>query len=70
MAQLHHQPSVKFSFDQPVEIISIKFWNYNKKDDLQRGVSYLLLYADDKLITPDKGILLRMGSGLDQSDYS
>jgi len=63
-------PVVCFIFEQPNEVNFIRFWNYNRKDELERGTAYVKITADDTLVTPSFGILLRKAPGLDSVDYS
>ncbi len=51
-------------------VSGIRLWNYNKTvEDTTRGVMDFLLFADDKLVSPDAGFQLRKAPGLAHVDY-
>lgn len=44
----------------------ISIWNYNQKDELERGVQLIAIYGDDSLLTTQQGVYLKKGTGLSE----
>lgn len=53
-----------FKFKEPVALSRILIWNYNQKDELERGVQLIAIYGDDSLLTTQQGVYLKKGTGL------
>lgn len=56
--------TIKITFPKAVEVKGIKFFNYNKsEEDSLRGVRTVLIKANDKLLTPRRGVVIKKASG-------
>lgn len=60
-----------FSFNEERCISGIRFWNYNKNYDHScRGARLVTISADNILVTPSTGVLIKKASGYDYHDFS
>ncbi|CAD8210251.1 unnamed protein product [Paramecium pentaurelia] len=63
--QFHNgQIRIQFSFPQCIQISRILIWNYNKEDELEKGVQLINIEGDDQILNTIQGIFLRKGHGL------
>ncbi|CAD8210054.1 unnamed protein product [Paramecium octaurelia] len=63
--QFHNgQIRIQFSFPQSIQISRILIWNYNKEDELEKGVQLINVEGDDQTLNTIQGIFLRKGHGL------
>lgn len=60
-------PFLEISFNNPIFLSSIRFWNYNSPDELDKGVKQFQIYFDE---TYNSSHILRLGIGDDSIDYS
>ena len=60
-------PFLEISFNNPISLSSIRFWNYNSPDALDKGVKQFQIYFDE---TYHSSPILRIGIGDDSMDYS
>ncbi|CAD8126525.1 unnamed protein product [Paramecium sonneborni] len=55
---------IQFVFMQPTQISRIAIWNYNKEDELEKGVQMINIKGDTQILNSQQGIYLRKGHGL------
>ena len=62
---------IYFTFTEPKRISGIRVWNFNKSiEDSYRGAKMITIAADNCLITPQTGILIKKAPGTDFFDFS
>uniref|UniRef100_T1J5N1 KATNIP domain-containing protein n=1 Tax=Strigamia maritima TaxID=126957 RepID=T1J5N1_STRMM len=62
---------IRISFAKSVKISGIRLWNYNRSQELSyRGVKFLQISLDNKLISPPEGFLIRKGPGNVHFDFA
>eukprot|EP00743_Colponemidia_sp_Colp-15_P010352 GILK01011394.1.p1 GENE.GILK01011394.1~~GILK01011394.1.p1 ORF type:complete len:1186 (-),score=244.93 GILK01011394.1:158-3268(-) len=55
---------------KPTQITGLRVWNYNKSfEDTFRGAQRVLIYLDDKLLTPNDGVIFRKAMGHSLFDF-
>lgn len=60
-----------FTFNEEKTISGIRFWNYNKSYEHScRGARLVTISADNILVTPSTGVLVKKASGNDFHDFS
>jgi hypothetical protein len=62
-------PYIELSFETPINLSAIKFWNYNCPGQLERGAKSLEIILDENY-TKQKTIILRKGISEDNLDFS
>jgi hypothetical protein len=62
-------PYIEIVFNEQINLSAIKFWNYNKPGQIQRGARTVDLVLDQNL-TSQKTIILRPGIAEDSMDYN
>ncbi|CAK81218.1 unnamed protein product (macronuclear) [Paramecium tetraurelia] len=62
------QIRIQFSFPQSIQISRILIWNYNKEDELEKGVQLINVEGDDQTLNTIQGIFLRKGHGLSDAN--
>ncbi|CAD8183635.1 unnamed protein product [Paramecium pentaurelia] len=55
---------IQFVFIQPTQISRVAIWNYNKEDELEKGVQMINIKGDNQILNTKQGIYLRKGHGL------
>lgn len=62
--------TVRIDLGEQRGISAVRFYNYNKSaEDTLRGAKQVIIRVDDKLMTPKKGVTLRVAPGTTQSEH-
>lgn len=60
-----------FSFEEPISIVGLRFWNYNKSpEDTYRGAKVVHVELDGAALSPPCGLLIRKAPGNCYFDFA